>query len=89
MSQSGNYKGITLLEVAYKIFVKIIDSCLQPIAEKVDAESQFGFCPGRGCRDAVFTTKLVMKKSREHCKKNLIVFLDLVKVFNRVPYDLL
>ena len=35
MSQSGNYKGITLLEVAYKIFVKIVDSCLQLNAEKL------------------------------------------------------
>ena len=89
LSQSGNYRGIMLLEVAYKIIAKIVHSCPVPIAAKLDHESQSGFRPRRGCADAVFTVKLAMKKRREHCNEAWIIFLDLVKVFDRVPHDLL
>ena len=54
LSHPGNYRGIMLLEVAYKIIAKIVHSRLVPIAEKLDHESQSGFRPGRGCTDAVF-----------------------------------
>ena len=36
LSQPGNYRGIMLLEVAYKIIAKIVHSCQVPIAEKLD-----------------------------------------------------
>ena len=89
LSQPGNYRGIMLLEVAYKIIAKIVHSRLVPIAEKLDHESQSGFRPRRGCVDVVFTAKLAMKKRREHCNETWIIFLDLVKAFDRVPRDLL
>ena len=78
-----------LLEVAHKIITKIVHSRLVPIAEKPDHESQCGFRSRRGSADAVFTVKLAMKKTREHCDETWIIFLDLVKAFNRVPCNLL
>ena len=63
-----------LLEVAYKIVAKIVHRRLQRIAEKLDHESQFGFRPGTGCANAVFTVKLAMKKRRERCNETWIVF---------------
>ena len=89
LSQPGNYRGILLLEVAYKIIAKIAHARLVPIAEKLDHESQRGFHPGRGCADAVFAVKLSMKKRSEHCNEAWIVFLDLVEVFDRFALDLL
>ena len=62
LSQPGNYRGIMLLEIAYKIIAIILLKRLRPIAEGLDHESQCGFRPGRGCVDAVFTVKLVLKK---------------------------
>ena len=89
LSLPGNYRGIMLLEVACKIKAKIVHARLVPIAENLDHEAQNGFRPGRGCSDAVFTVKIAMKKRREHCNETWIVFLDLVKAFDRVPRDLL
>ena len=60
-----------LLEVAYKIIANVVHSRLQPIAEKLDNESQCGFRPGRGCADAVFTVKRAIKKRREHCNETM------------------
>ena len=89
LSHPGNYRGIMLLEVAYKIIAKIVHSRLVPIAEKLDHESQRRFRPARGFTDAVFAVKLAMKKSREHCNETWTIFPDLVKTFSRVPRDLL
>lgn len=89
LSKPGNYRGIMLLEVSYKIIAIIIHERLQPIVSSIDHESQCGFRPGRGCLDAVFTVKLAMKKRREHNSETWIMFLDLVKAFDRVPRELL
>ena len=66
LSIPGNYRGIMLLEAAYKIVRIILHGRLLPIQESLDHEAQCGFRPGRGCSDAVYTVKLAMKKRREH-----------------------
>ena len=58
LSQPDNYRGIMLLEFAYKVVTKIVHSRLQPIAEKFDHELHCGFRSGRGCADAVLAVKL-------------------------------
>ena len=47
------------------------------------------FRPGRGCMDAIFTIKSAIKKRSEHGLHSWVLFLDLVKAFDRVPRDLL
>ena len=89
LSLPENYRGIMLLEAAYKIISIVIHERLLPIEEGLDHESQCGFRPGRGCSDGVFTVKLAMKKRREHGLESWILFIDLVKAFDRVPRELL
>ena len=89
LSLPGNYRGIMLLEAAYKIVCIILHGRLLPIQESLDHEAQCGFRPGRGCSDAVYTVKLAMKKRREHGLETWILFIDLVKAFDRVPRELL
>ena len=84
-----NYRGIMLLETAYKIIAIIIHSRLLPIEESLDHEPQCGFRPDRGCLDAIFTVKTALRKRREHGKESWVFFLDLVKAFDRVPRQLL
>ena len=63
----GNYRGIMMLEVAYKIVSIVLNARLQPVAESLDDdESQCGFRPLRGCSDASFTVKQLLRKRREH-----------------------
>ena len=64
LSKAGNYRGIMLLEVAYKIVAILLHERLQPIAEGIDHEPQCGFRTERGCPDATFSVKLAMKKRR-------------------------
>ena len=89
LSRPGNYRGIMLLETAYKVLAIILHSRLQPLVESIDHEAQCGFRQGRGCMDAVFSIKMALKKRREHNLESWVLFLDLVKAFDRVPRSLL
>ena len=85
----NNYRGITLLESSYKILANIIRARLTPIAEAIDQESQCGFRPGRSTIDAIFSLKIALKKRKEHGLDTYVLFLDLVKAFDKVPRDML
>ena len=89
LTNPGNYRGIMMLEVAYKIAANILKSRLIPIQESLDHEAQCGFRPGRGCADGIFTVKTALRKRREHGLETWVMFLDLVKAFDRVPRELL
>ena len=78
-----------LLEIAYKVMAIILQTRLSPIIEQLDHEQQCGFRPNRGCVDAVFTIKSALRKRREHGLESWVLFLDLVKAFDRVPRKLL
>ena len=84
-SDPNNYRGIMMLEVAYKIVANIIRARLNPLIEALDHESQCGFRIERGTSDGIFTVKQAINKRREHGLETWVLFLDLVKAFDRVP----
>mmetsp|Transcript_64854 Transcript_64854/g.193832 ORF Transcript_64854/g.193832 Transcript_64854/m.193832 type:complete len:601 (-) Transcript_64854:243-2045(-) len=89
LSQPGNYRGIMMLEVAYKIVANLLNERLEPVIESLDHEAQCGFRRKRGCSDAIFTVRQLIAKRREHGLETWILFIDLVKAFDRVPRELL
>ena len=92
LSLPGNYRGIMMLEVGYKIIGHILLARLNIIkedAKHLDHEAQCGFRNGRGCTDGTFTVKSLVTKRREHNQETWILFLDLVKAFDTVPRELL
>ena len=84
-----------MLEVCYKLNGTILIARLKPIKEGLDGnqgidhENQCGFRSWRGCLDAIFSVKTLAKKRREHGLETWILFIDLVKAFDRVPLELL
>ena len=92
LSRAGNHRGINLLEAAYKVVASILRIRLTQVSENLEHELneyQYGFRPNRGCPDATFSVKTAMKKRREHGQETWILFLDLVKAFDRVPRAML
>ena len=85
----NNYRGIMLLETFYKIAANILHARLLPIAENIDQEPQCGFRPVRSCMDAIFALRLALKKRKEHDLESWVLFIDLVKAFDRVPRPML
>ena len=58
-TECGNYRGITLLSLAGKVYAKVLQSRVQAIVEPSIAEEQCGFRPGRSTTDQVFALRLI------------------------------
>ena len=84
LSEPGNYRGLMMLEVCYKIVANLLLERLKPIKEGLDHEAQCGFRSGRGGNDGIFTVKQLINKRREHGLETWVLFLDLVKAFDGI-----
>ena len=80
-----NWRGISLLDVAGKIFARILQERLQSIANNILPESQCGFRRGHGCVDMVFAAQQLLEKTREHDDILFVLLVDLRKAYNSVP----
>ena len=83
----NSYRGIKLLEHAFKLYEKILDGRLREVVD-ID-KMQYGFMPRRGTVDAVFVLRRLTEKFRAKNKKLLFVFVDLEKAFDRVPREVI
>lgn len=73
-----NYRCISLFNVDYKIYAKVIGAILQAIPEVMLLQEKSGIRNGRSCIDNVFTLQQVTGKRRELCLETHIEFVDLV-----------
>lgn len=85
--KAENYRGISLLCTAYKIYAEILKGRLEVEAEerKLIPESQAGFRKGRGTMDNILILNHIVQ--RERCKEDskvYTVFVDLKAAFDNV-----
>ena len=78
-SKCENYRGITLLPTAYKLFANIIKNRLNEHLEDELVEEQCGFRKGRSCTDAIFTVQQIVEKRKEHNLPLFLLFIDYEK----------
>ena len=86
-SDCNNYRGISLLSIAGKLFAHILQG-LQLLAERIYPESQCGFRSKRSRTvDMIFSLRQLQEKCREQNKPLYLAFIDLTKAFNLVSRD--
>jgi sorting nexin-29 len=86
----SDYRPITLLNIAYKIFTIILNNRLSKIVESKLSDVQSGFRPNRSTLDNIFIARQTFEKCYE-CNIDLHnVFIDYTQAFdsikrNKVP----
>ena len=70
-----------------KILERILDGLIRQLVSIDD--SQFGFVPGRGTEDAIFVDRQLEEKYLAANKRLYMAFVDLEKVFDRVPLKII
>ena len=68
-----------------KVWKKIIEARLWYRVEI--SEQQYEFMPGKGTTNAMFALRMLMEKYRKDQRELHCVFMDLEKVYNRVPQE--
>ena len=79
-----NYRTISLNSHPSKVMLKIILNRLKPEAEKIIAEEQAGFRPGRSTTEQIFNLGILCKRYLQHQQDLYHVFIDFEKAFDRV-----
>ena len=72
------------MKVTERVFERRIREKVKTV--KTDA-MQFGFMPGKGTTDAIFTVRQMQEKYGCKIKKLYFAFVDLEKAFDRVPTE--
>ena len=80
----ANYRPILLLSIPGKIFNRFLLDRMKLQTEKRLRESQFGFRPGRGTVDAIFVTRQIFEKAREHNIQVNMNFIDFKAAFDTI-----
>ena len=80
-----NYRGIKLMIQTMKVWERIIEARLRDREEI--SKQQYGFMPGKGTTDAIFSLIMLMEKYREGQKELYCVFVPLEKAYDKVPRE--
>jgi hypothetical protein len=83
-NKCDNYRGITLLSTASKLYANILRNKLNSISETFLGEEQCGFRKGRSTMDAIFTLKQIIEKRREFSLPTFVLFIDYEKAYENL-----
>ena len=81
--ECGSYRAIELLEHVMKVIERVFERRIR-VKVKIDA-MQFGFVPGKGTTDAIFSVRQMQEKYGCKTKKLYFDFVDFEKAFDIVP----
>ena len=85
----GNYRGISLLAIASKIFANILLQRLLIVGNDVLPEAQCGFRSSHSMIDMIFTLRQLQEKAAEQNKPLYIAFIDFSKAFDSISHPCL
>lgn len=82
--ECSNYRGISLLSAAYKVYTGIIYRRLKRYSEEIIGEYQGGFRTGRSTIDQIFVLRQILEKTWEYRRDNWHLFIDFRKAYDSV-----
>ena len=80
----GNYRAISLLSIAGKIFARVVLNRLIAVSEKNLPEAQCGVKPGKSTLDMIFVVTQLQEKCLQQNMPFFSVLIDLTKAFDTV-----
>ena len=82
-----NYRPITLQNLNYKIFYKVLSNRLSKVIHKIVSRHQHAFVPGRVISDPIHLIRLMIERAARKNTKHAVVFADIMKAFDQVSHE--
>jgi sorting nexin-29 len=82
--ECGNYRGITLLNIAYKIFSNILFKRLETYTSKIIGSYQCGFQKGKTTTDQLHTIRQILEKTKEYNIDTYHLFIDFKAAYDSI-----
>ena len=89
LSCCKNWRGIMLLNMASKVFCRVILERIKTVLDEKLKEEQAGFRAGRSCTDQIATPRIIVEQSIEWQSSLYINFIDFEKAFDSISRDVL
>ncbi|BHF65507.1 E3 ubiquitin-protein ligase huwe1 [Sparganum proliferum] len=79
-----NYRGISLIDVAAKIFAIVLLRRFQAVRDSRTRPNQAGFRAGRGCADQIFTLRRILEFRHSYQQPTAVCCVDFAAAFDSV-----
>ncbi|BHF84571.1 hypothetical protein SprV_0902772200 [Sparganum proliferum] len=79
-----NYRGISLIDVAAKIFAIVLLRRFQAVRDSRTRPNQAGFRAGRGCADQIFALRRILEFRHSYQQPTAVCFVDFAAAFDSV-----
>ena len=89
LSYCKNWRGIMLLNMASKVFCRVILERIKIALDEKLREEQAGFRAGRSCTEQIATLRIIIEQSIEWQSSLYINFIDFEKAFDSISRDVL
>ena len=89
LSYCKNWRGIMLLNMASKVFCRVILERIKTALDGKLREEQAGFQDGRSCTDEIATLRIIVEQSIEWQSSLYINFIDFEKAFDSISREVL
>lgn len=83
------FRPISLTNTDYKILMRVWADRLGPALHQIIGGHQLGFIPGRDGRENILNLQILMDWRNRQDKRGAVLFLDLMKAFDRVSHQAL
>lgn len=84
LSMMTNYRGISLMSIAAKVYNKILLNRIRPHVDPLLRKNQAGFGPGRSCAQHIHILRRIMEHFKEYQLPLTVTFVDFKKAFHSI-----
>ena len=84
LSLMTNYRGISLLSIAAKVYNKILLNRIRDYVDPILRKNQAGFRPGRSCAQQIHILRRIMEGFQDYQLPLTVTFIDFKKAFDSI-----
>ena len=81
---TDNYRGISLTQVASKIYNRLLLNRIRPVLDEVLRPNQNGFRPQRSTSSHILALRRIVEELSNYNKEAVLVFIDFQKAFDSI-----